>query len=110
MTAVEHIKQAEALCQRIRNASCTVGPRGRERTVRGADANELKKIHSFLLKHRDMAKLRKLMEKLPSSNFAQRSGATLAYYKNMQSALGVDFFRLPVEDAIYVLGWTCRLL
>ena len=112
MTVVENIKQAEALCQRIRNASCTVGPQGRERTVRGVDPNELKKAYSFLLKHRDTTLLRKLVEKLPSSNFAQRSNLTQGYYKNMYSALTASgFFSIKdVENAIYILGYSCRLI
>ncbi len=112
MKPEEHIKRAEQLCQRLRNASAQVGPRDRPRTVRGVDSNELKKLHAFLLKHRDadgMKKLETLVNKLPGSNFAQRSGSTAGYYKNIQSAMGADFYRLSVEDAVQILGWACRL-
>lgn len=110
MEPQEHIKLAHALCQRLRSASTLIGPRDRQRTVRGADPNELKKLHTFLIKHHDPAKLRKLIEKLPNSNFARRSGSTEGYYKNIQSALGAEFYRLKAEDAVFVLGWACRLL
>jgi hypothetical protein len=111
MNSLDQIKQAEQLCQRLRNASAQVGSRDRPRTVRGADPNELKKLYTFLIKHRDMSKLRKLVGKLPDSNFAKRSGSTAGYYKNIKSALeSSGFYQLAVEDAIYILGWTCRLL
>ena len=110
MEPSEHIKHAQALCQRLRNASIQVGSRDRQRLVKGADPNEVKKIYTFLLKHRDLGKLKKLVEKLPNSTFARRSGSTEGYYKNIQSALGTEFYRLDVKDAIFVLGWACRLL
>ncbi len=110
MEPQEHIKRAQELCQRLRNATVQVGPRDRQRSVRGADPNELKKIYAFLLKHREPQKLRKLLEKLPSSNFAKRSGLTEGYYKNIHTALGSEFYRLDKDDAIYILGWMCRLL
>ena len=110
MEPQEQIKRAQELCRRIREASVQVGPRERPIQVRGADANELKKIYTFLLKHRDLNKLRRLVEKLPSSNFAKRSGSTEGYYKNIQSALGSEFYRLSIDDAVFVLGWACRLL
>jgi hypothetical protein len=115
MTPQEHIVRADQLCQRLRSASAQVGSRDRPRTVRGADPNELKKLYTFLLKHRNspdaMIKLRKLVSKLPDSNFAKRSGSTAGYYKNIKSALEASgFYQLTVEDAVYVLGWTCRLL
>jgi hypothetical protein len=110
MKPEEHIKRAEYLCQRLRSASSQTGPRSRPNIVRGVDPNELKKILSFFIKHRDKESLRKLINKLPDSSFAQRSGSTAGYYKNIQSALGPDFYSLPVEDAILILGWACRLL
>ncbi len=110
MEPQEHIKRAQELCQRLRSATVQVGPRDRQRTVRGADPNELKKIYAFLLKHRDPNKLRKLLEKLPSSNFARRSAVTEGYYKNIHTALGPEFYRLDNIDAALILGWMCRLL
>ncbi|MCS6806794.1 MAG: hypothetical protein RMM98_18100 [Acidobacteriota bacterium] len=115
MNPQDHISRANLLCQKLRNTSAQVGSRDRPRTVRGADPNELKKLYTFLLKHRDspdaMSKLRKLVSKLPDSNFAKRSGSTAGYYKNIKSALdGVGFYQLAVDDAIYILGWACRLL
>jgi hypothetical protein len=110
MKPQEHIQRAEQLCQRLRNASTQIGSRDRPRTIRGADPNELKKILTFLMERRDMGALKKLIDRLPTSNFAQRSGSTVAYYKNIQLALGPDFFKLPAEDAVYILGWMCRLL
>ena len=110
MEPQEHISRALRLCERLRSASAQVGPRDRPRQVRGADPNELKKIHSFLLKHRDMNKLKKLVEKLPTSNFARRSGSTEGYYRNIQSGLVLEVYGLDVNDAVMVLGWACRLL
>ena len=110
MEPQEQIKRAHELCRRIRSASVQVGSRERPIQVRSADPNELKKIYTFLLKHRDLNKLRRLIEKLPSSNFAKRSGSTEGYYKNIQSALGPEFYRLNIDDAVFILGWTCRLL
>lgn len=110
MRPEEHIKLAENLCVRLRSASAEVGPKNRPRQVRGVDPNELKKLLTFLLKHRDLNKLRKLVEKLPNSNFARRSGLTEGYYKNIQTALGADFFRLSSSDAVFVLGWVCRFV
>lgn len=106
----EHISRALALCERLRSASAQIGPRDRAREVRGADPNELKKILSFLLKHRDMNKLRKLVESLPTSNFAKRSGSTEGYYRNIQSSFAPEFYRLSVDDGVLILGWACRLL
>jgi len=74
------------------------------------DPNELKKLHTFLLKHRDLTKLRKLIEKLPRSAFAKRSGSTEGYYRNIQSGLGPEFYGLQRDDAMAVLGWVCRML
>lgn len=110
MEPQDHIKLALTLCQRLRSASTPIGARDRQRMVRSADPNELKKLHAFLLKHRDPLKLKKLIEKLPNSNFAKRSGSTEGYYRNIQSALGAEFYRLKTEDAVCVLGWTCQLL
>lgn len=110
MEPEEHVKLAQALCQRLRSASTEVGPRDRPRVVRGADPNELKKLLTFLLKHRDLDKLRRLVDKLPNSNFARRSGSTQGYYKNIQRALGGEFYRMGVDDAVFVLGWVCRLI
>lgn len=110
MQPQEHIRHAQQLCQRLRSATTEVGSRDRQRQVRGADPNELKKIYTYLLKHRDLNKLKKLVERLPNSNFAKRSGSTEGYYRNIQTALGAEFYRLSVDDAIYVLGWVCRLL
>ncbi len=106
----EQISQAQHLCQRLRSAATLVGSHDRQRQVRSADPNELKKIYAYLLKHRDLNKLKTLVGKLPSSNFARRSGSTEGYYKNIQTALGAEFYRLSVDDAVYVLGWACRLL
>ena len=110
MEPQEQIKRAQELCNRLRNAATQVGPRGRQRSVRGADPNELKKIYTFLLKHRDLNKLRRLLEKLPASNFAKRSGSTEGYYRNIQVALGPEFYKLNIDDAVFILGWACRLL
>jgi hypothetical protein len=110
MEPQEQIKLAQELCRRIRSASAQVGSRERPIQVKGADPNELKKMYTFLLKHRDLNKLRRLIERLPSSNFARRSGSTEGYYKNIHSALGAEFYRLNIEDAVFVLGWACRLL
>lgn len=110
MEPQEQIKYARKLCQRLRDATVQVGPRDRQRSVRGTDPNELKKIFAFLLKHRDLNKLRKLLEKLPSSNFARRSAVTEGYYKNIQATLGHEFYRLDKTDAVFILGWMCRLL
>ncbi|MCG3144833.1 MAG: hypothetical protein HONDAALG_02306 [Gammaproteobacteria bacterium] len=110
MQPQEHIRHATQLCQRLRSAATEVGSRDRQRQVRGADPNELKKIYAYLLKHRDLNKLKKLVERLPNSNFARRSGSTEGYYRNIQTALGAEFYRFGVDDAIYVLGWACRLL
>ena len=106
----EHIRLAKTLSSRLRGCSIEVGPRGRSTVVRGVDPNELKKLYTFLLKHRDLTKLRKLIEKLPRSAFAKRSGSTEGYYKNIQSGLGPEFYGLQEEDAIAVLGWVCRML
>jgi hypothetical protein len=110
MKPEDHIRQAEQLCRRLRNASTEIGSRDRSRVVQGADPNELKKILTFLMKNRDMNALKTLINKLPGSNFAQRSGSTFGYYRNIQSALGSDFYKLSVDDAINILGWACRLL
>jgi hypothetical protein len=110
MEPQEQIKRARELCLRIRSASVQVGSHQRPIQVRGADPNELKKLYTFLLKHRDLNRLRRLVEKLPSSNFAKRSGSTEGYYKNIQSALGPDFYRLGIDDAVFILGWVCRLM
>jgi hypothetical protein len=110
MTAEEHIVRAEQLCERLRNASTEIGPPGRQKTIRGADPNEVKKMLSFLMRRRDMAVFKKLVDKLPNSNFAQRSGSTIAYYKNIQWALGGDFYRLDPEDGIRILAWVTRLI
>lgn len=115
MKPQEHIMRAHQLCQRLRSASAQVGSRDRPRIVKGADSSELKKLYTFLLKHQDspdaMNKLRKLVSKLPDSNFAKRSRSTRGYYKNIKSALEASgFYQLAIEDAIYVLGWACRLL
>ena len=109
MAPHEQIRRAQELCQRLRNASIQVGSRDRARTVRGADPNELKKLYTFLLKHRDLDKFRKLVEKLPTSNFARRSGMTEGYYRNIQASFGKEFYSLDVEDAMFILGWGCRL-
>ena len=110
MEPEEQIKRARVLRDRIKQASAQVGPRDRMLQVKGADPNELKKIYAFFLKHRDMNELRKLVGKLPSSNFARRSGSTHGYYQNIQTALSADFYRLNVDDAVFVLGWACRLM
>ncbi len=110
MEPQEQIKLGQELCRRIRGASVQVGSRERPIHVRSADPNELKKIYTFLIKHRDLDKLRKLVEKLPTSNFARRSGSTEGYYKNIKFALGSEFYKLNVDDAIFVMGWACRLL
>jgi hypothetical protein len=110
MKPQEHIQRAGQLAQRLRNANARIYSNGRPLIVPGVDPNELKKILVFLMKHRDMSKLRKLIDKLPESNFGKRSASTPGYYKNIQSSLGRDFFVLGVEDAIHILAWTCRLL
>ncbi len=110
MEPQEHIKRAQELCQRLRNATVQIGPRDRQRAVRGADPSELKKIYAFLLKHQDLNMLRKLLDKLPASNFAKRSAVTEGYYRNIHAALGIEFYRLDRDDAVYILGWVCRLL
>lgn len=110
MTVIEQMRYADQLCMRLRSATCSVGPRERQRAIRGVDPNELKKVYAFLLKHRDMNLLRKLVDSLPKANFAYRSGSTYGYFKNIQATLDAGFYRLGVEDAIYILGWTCRLL
>ncbi|MFL6214382.1 MAG: hypothetical protein ACJ74J_10885 [Blastocatellia bacterium] len=110
MKPEEQIRRAQELSKRIRGASAQVGSREHPIYVKGADPNELKKIYTFLIKHRDLNKLRMLVEKLPSSNFAKRSGSTEGYYRNIQSALAPEFYRLSSDDAIFVMGWTCRLL
>ena len=117
MKPEEHIKRAEELCGRIRSASTMVGPTNNQRLVKGADPNELKKLFSFMMANRDVLKeernldsLRKLVDGLRTSNFSKRSGSTPAYYKNVQSALGSDFYSMALEDALQVLAWACRLL
>lgn len=110
MRPEEHIRLAKAISGRLRGASAQIGPRDRAKIIRGVDPNELKKLYTFLLKHRDLAKLRKLIDKLPRSAFARRSGSTEGYYKNIQTGLGPEFYGLKHEDAIAVLGWVCRLL
>jgi hypothetical protein len=110
MRPEEHIRLAKSLSSRLRGGSVEIGPPGRSTVVRGVDPNELKKLYTFLLKHRDLTKLRKLIEKLPRSPFAKRSGSTEGYYKNIQSCLGSEFYGLQQDDAIAVLGWVCRLL
>jgi hypothetical protein len=87
-----------------------VGPPWNRRNVRGVDPNELKKLYTFLIKHRNMEQFRNLVQRLPETNFAKRSGSTPGYHKNIRSGLGSDFYELPIGDAIQVLGWTCRLL
>jgi hypothetical protein len=106
----EHIRLAKTISSRMRGASAQVGSRGRVTVVRGVDPNELKKLFTFLLKHRDLGKLRKLIDKLPRSVFARRSGSTEGYYRNIQSGLGTEFYGMKYEDAVAVLGWVCRLL
>jgi hypothetical protein len=110
MEPQEHIQRAEKICQRLRNATAQIGPQSRSRSIRGADPNELKKIYAYLLKHRDLNALKKLINKLPGSTFARRTGSTQGYLKNIQSTLGPDFYSLPVDDAIFILGWVCRML
>ena len=110
MEPQEHIRRAEKLCQQFRNATAQIGPQNRSRTVRGVDPNELKKIYAYLLKHRDLNALRRLINKLPGSPFAHRTGSTRGYLKNIQTTLGPDFYNLPVTDAIAILGWICRIL
>lgn len=110
MRPEEHIRRAEQLCLRLRSASTPIGQRDRQRMIEGVDPNELKKVLTFLMKRRNMGAVKKLVEKLPTSNFAQRSSSTAAYYKNIHSALGHDFYELAPEDAIYILGWACRLI
>jgi hypothetical protein len=106
----EHIRLAKTISDRLRGSTAQIGPRDRPKTVRGVDPNELKKLYTFLLKHRDLARLRKLIEKLPGSTFAKRSGSTEGYYRNIQQGLGREFYGLNRDDAIAVLGWVCRLL
>lgn len=110
LTPQEHIHRAEQLCLRLRNAATQIGSRDRPRTVRGADPNELKKLLTFLLKYRDPQLLKRLIDSLPGSNFAKRSGSTGIYYKHIQTALRTNFFDLKADDAIQVLGWMCRML
>ncbi|PYP83339.1 MAG: hypothetical protein DMF61_23390 [Blastocatellia bacterium AA13] len=110
LTPQEHIALAKQLCHRLEKSSSLAGPVGESTKVQGVDPNELKKLYTFLIRHRNLNQLMKLIDKLPESNFARRSGKTPGYHKNIKSSIDAAFYRLPVDDAIQILGWTCRLL
>jgi hypothetical protein len=82
-------------------------------TVPGTDRDELKKVFSFLVVRRDLAQFKRLVQALPASDFAGRSNKTKGYFTNIRKALEhpeINFFNLTLDDALQVLGWTCRLL
>lgn len=85
--------------------------RGRKTfTIKGIDSNELKKIYSHLCKYNDLQILKELLEKLPDSKLAKRTGSTSGYFKNINSAFRREgIYNLDVEEAKQVIGWACRL-
>lgn len=113
----EQIELAKQLVQHIEGAVFEYERHDRqsnekvtERVV-GTDRDELKKIFSFLMARRDLDQLRRLVQALPSSDFAGRSNRTKGYFTNIRDALKqINFFSLALDDALRVLGWTCRLL
>jgi hypothetical protein len=109
MTAEERLALAETVAQELNSISVRLGARDRPFTVQGADPNEVKKTYSFLCATRDVARTLTLVKALQTSAFAQRSRRTAGYYRIIQQVLEGRLSKLPVPEAIDVLGWACRL-
>lgn len=115
----EQIELAKQLVKCIESARFPYRRRDRQsnrdvsEVVVGTDRDELKKIFSFLMAHRDLDQLKRLVQVLPESDLAGRSNKTKGYFTNIRTALEhpeIDFFNLTLNDALQVLGWACRLL
>jgi len=77
----------------------------------GIDDNELKKVFSFLIKTRSLKEMFRLLEVLPSSPFARRSRRTRNYYEKIKEVIPRHIRKdTDVQEAIDIIGWSCRLL
>lgn len=95
MTPEQHLQKAQQLAQALSDV----------------DDNEVKKVYSFLCRQRQIAVLHQLVKALPTSPFKDRSGRTQWYYSRMAQAIPRHLPEtIDVNDAIQILGWTCRLL
>lgn len=108
MTTEERLELAERVAYALNTA--TAQGRDRQMTVKGADPNEVKKTFAFLRAARSVSHTLQLVKALQQSAFAQRSRRVEGYYRIIEQVLKQHgFASMPIEDALAVLGWACRL-